>query len=341
MTRGRSSAISYISGDVYTHAFLYINGGMQDLGTLGGLESEALGMNSNGDIVGDSLIHGTGTHAFLYSSGSMVDLNSLLDASSQGTLFEYAMAINDSGLIVGNGTTPLSGGNRHPLLLTPVSANITLPGSYSLIVGTQTSGSLYSIQFNDSWYLNVRSRNHDLALLEGSYSSSTQRGFANDEPGELPVHFYRSCELDQPLAEHLALQLQHQLLRNAQHNCRSPRQRPNRDRNANRRSHAFRQSIDGRSAGEGQFQSHRPHVCPAVVRKPWCCELDHSIGNRGFRLIMTMHAQPIISGGFSGAGRDIRMFHQNLYSGRFGNSILQAGRSGPIFRFYVFRTTRG
>ncbi len=30
-----------------------------------------------------------------------------------------------------------------------------MPTSYSLVVGTLSGGSLYSIQFNDSWYLNV------------------------------------------------------------------------------------------------------------------------------------------------------------------------------------------
>ena len=107
---------SYTTSGAY-HAFLYSNGTMQDLGTLGGYSSSfALGINASGQVVGESTTGNTVFHAFLYSSGSMIDLNSLIAPSSGWTL-ENAEAVNDNGQIVGYGTY---GGNRsQAFLLTP------------------------------------------------------------------------------------------------------------------------------------------------------------------------------------------------------------------------------
>ena len=56
------------------HAFLY-NGKMQDLGTLGGTYSSALGVNDLGDVVGESKTSGDQfTHAFLFRDKTMFDL---------------------------------------------------------------------------------------------------------------------------------------------------------------------------------------------------------------------------------------------------------------------------
>ena len=58
-----------------SHAFLYQNGLMQDLGTLpGGTGSDATAINNNGQIVGWSGVGGGGFHAFLYQNGLMQDL---------------------------------------------------------------------------------------------------------------------------------------------------------------------------------------------------------------------------------------------------------------------------
>ena len=62
-------------GDVYKrqtsnstiHAFLYSNGQMTDLGTLGGSQSCGYGINASGQITGYSNT-GTAEHAFLYSN---------------------------------------------------------------------------------------------------------------------------------------------------------------------------------------------------------------------------------------------------------------------------------
>jgi len=88
------------------HAFLWKDGLMTDLGTLGTDScSRALMMNSIGQVVGAAIAvcGGPSTHAFLWENGGpMVDLNTLIPANSGATLFE-ADNINDLGEIVALG----------------------------------------------------------------------------------------------------------------------------------------------------------------------------------------------------------------------------------------------
>lgn len=69
-----------------------------DLGTLGGIQSRAMGINSNGQIVGYSDIETGKYHAFLWD-GSMHDLGTVTGKSES-----FAFAINDTGQIVGAST---------------------------------------------------------------------------------------------------------------------------------------------------------------------------------------------------------------------------------------------
>jgi len=86
-----------------SHAFIYDNGVMQDLGGAGGgndYNSHASDINNLGLVVGDY-----NNHAFLYSqTDGLVDLNSLLANNQSGITLSNAVAINDQGDILAQGT---------------------------------------------------------------------------------------------------------------------------------------------------------------------------------------------------------------------------------------------
>jgi len=69
-----------------------------DLGTLGGDSSEALDVNTGGQVVGWSATAGGQNHAFLYRAGAMTDLGTLPGGTSS-----VATAINDLSQVVGYG----------------------------------------------------------------------------------------------------------------------------------------------------------------------------------------------------------------------------------------------
>jgi probable HAF family extracellular repeat protein len=82
-----------------THAFLYRDGAMQDLGTLGGAGafSVAFAVNSRREVVGASSASDGRLHPFLYSRGLMVDL------SERGLpLSALPRDLNSAGEIVGD-----------------------------------------------------------------------------------------------------------------------------------------------------------------------------------------------------------------------------------------------
>ena len=86
--------VGQVVGISANHAFLWANGTMTDLGTLGGDYSLANAINDRGQVVGESNTPQGETHAFLWDQGTMSDLGNAGETSS-------AHSINNSGGIVG------------------------------------------------------------------------------------------------------------------------------------------------------------------------------------------------------------------------------------------------
>jgi probable HAF family extracellular repeat protein len=82
-----------------THAFLWRDGTMTDLGTLGGATSDAIDINEADQITGGSDTADGKWHAFLWQDGVMTDLETL------GGDYSDAIRINNRGQIVGLSTT--------------------------------------------------------------------------------------------------------------------------------------------------------------------------------------------------------------------------------------------
>jgi probable HAF family extracellular repeat protein len=89
----------YIRPDGQLHAFIWSNGALVDLGTLGGSSSSAYGINAAGQVAGASMTAGGTFHAFFSNGGDPQDLGTLGGDNS------YGMALNDAGQVAGNAQT--------------------------------------------------------------------------------------------------------------------------------------------------------------------------------------------------------------------------------------------
>jgi probable HAF family extracellular repeat protein len=111
--------------NIALHPFVYSGGVITDPGSFG--------------VTGNAM-----PHAFIYEGGKMTDLNDLLAPASQWTL-QYAVAINNSGAIVGWGLTP--SGKTAGFLLNPVvvpTLAIKVSGT-NLIISWPTSATNFSL----------------------------------------------------------------------------------------------------------------------------------------------------------------------------------------------------
>jgi probable HAF family extracellular repeat protein len=88
--------------------FVYENGAMTNLGTLGGTSGIGNAINASGQVAGYSQNSSNTYRAFLSSGGTLIDIGDLGGGSA------VAYGINDLGMVVGSGVT--TNGENHPFL---------------------------------------------------------------------------------------------------------------------------------------------------------------------------------------------------------------------------------
>lgn len=92
---------SKLSNDSTYHAFLYDQGTMRDLGTLGGSNSIAYDINDNGLVVGTAMIAGGSYRAFRTAPNAAIDPATDNLGLLNGTTSSTARGINQAGQVVG------------------------------------------------------------------------------------------------------------------------------------------------------------------------------------------------------------------------------------------------
>ncbi len=134
----------------YSHAVMWSNGTITDLGTLGGTRSAAYAINDLGQVTGWAHTASEATHVFLWSGGKMRDLGTFgLDPVGE--------AINNHGVIVGQsgaGAWVWSGGVFQNLNnLIPPGSGFTLDNATAINANGQIVANGYNAQGQEHAFL--------------------------------------------------------------------------------------------------------------------------------------------------------------------------------------------
>ena len=165
---GQATGISYIEGDTAYHAFLstlsatlptHPDGGSYDMGTLGGDYARGFGVNTSGQVAGDSIItKDIGNHAPLYNHAFLTDPSSIVpgyvgqpgkkhDLGTLGGAQSGAYGVNDLGQVAGYSNT--LAGPEHAFLSAPNGGALhdlgTLGGANSYGYGVDASGQVTGV----------------------------------------------------------------------------------------------------------------------------------------------------------------------------------------------------
>lgn len=89
------------AGMEQSHAFIYRDGAVQDLGTYNGQDTTGLAINAAGQVAG-GWYNGPKDGGFVYSGGVMTDMGTLGTVS-----YTWVSAMNESGVVVGTSMAPV------------------------------------------------------------------------------------------------------------------------------------------------------------------------------------------------------------------------------------------
>ncbi|MEK8033303.1 hypothetical protein AACH06_20985 [Ideonella sp. DXS29W] len=150
-------------------AFMWCDGTMTKLPTLGGTRSGANGVNDAGDVVGFASLATGMNHAFLYRDGQMRDLGVLRSGK-----FSTAFAVNNLGQVVGSSDT---GQNK--------------PSTVAFIYDQQ--GGMRELPLLKGWRQMSASAINDAGWVVGTaVSSSGNLGFVFDGHGSFDLNLAMS-----------------------------------------------------------------------------------------------------------------------------------------------------
>jgi len=122
---GQVLGYSAMPGNQETHAFIWENGQMTDLGTLpGGEDVHPNAISNSGKVVGYVEMTAGGNRAFLYEDGVMKDLNALTEPV-EGWMWRDAHGINSRDQICGYGSID-GGPYAYGFVLNPEPATLGL-----------------------------------------------------------------------------------------------------------------------------------------------------------------------------------------------------------------------